>query len=185
MHDCRRTGLLSINWSGTLETQPPHFTCVNMTPSGYTITEQVAALHPDFSSEWASLANSSATNGWVIHMMQSGKIVLKTRVNQDYGHWVAIYDPGAQRPAGCSGCVGRIVAATPMGASASPQPRKFCTLHSISPTPETDWIYMGLSRQGTSQNSAAWGGPWRIQVKKPGCDLVTRRLQAIRLRYRV
>jgi hypothetical protein len=166
-------GLLSINWSGTLETQPPHFTCVNMTPSGYTITEQVAALHPDFSSEWASLANSSATNGWVIHMMQSGKIVLKTRVNQDYGHWVAIYDPGAQRPAGCSGCVGRIVAATPMGASASPQPRKFCTLHSISPTPETDWIYMGLSRQGTSQNSAAWGGPWRIQVKKPGCDLVT------------
>jgi hypothetical protein len=169
-------GTLSKNYTGGRQTQPPSLSCLSLTPTSFELTDQVKRFHPEFTTAWENIAKG--VGGWGIIMQQSGKIVFSLRHTQDAGAWIAVFDPNAPAASGCIGCIGRVVAASPMGATASPQPRKFCTLHSVSGTSEDSWIYLGSARQikegqGGTTDGFIWGGPWKIKVKKPGCDMAT------------
>jgi hypothetical protein len=163
-------GLMTRDWSFSRTTQPSFLTCTNMTPTGYTLTDQVRAMHPDFSPEWVALVNSVATRGWTFQMSQKGRLIFRAAVQQDLGAWVLVFDPTAAPPAGCSGCSGRVIAASSMGASAVPQERKFCGLHTVFNSPFPDWAYFAGARQHKAQNAQPWAGPWSIQIKRPGCN---------------
>jgi hypothetical protein len=169
--------------SGTLNTdvvgvdrdtgQSPKIAYTAITATGFSVDEQVAAFNPLYSTEFR--AEAGGPIGWGMHMGQNGKMILKAQDGQDRGTWVAVFDPRAPKPAGCATCEGAVIAAAGFGAvgAGGPQCNKFCTVHAMSPGEQADWIHIGASRLKTTQDSTYFYGPWRIQVKKPACDIPT------------
>jgi hypothetical protein len=170
-------GMLTTDWTGARLQQPPWLTaagCRVTTPAGFEVTDQVKALnHPGFTSSWETRVNVAGSANWNLDSNFSGnRLILRSYAAQDTGGWYAVYDPSATPPAGCSGCEGRIIAASGFGVGSVPQERKFCMIHSVNSVDNADWVGMGAARQSTLSDSytqTAFGGPYQITVKRPNC----------------
>lgn len=144
---------------------PSKYSCGNITPDPYSLNQQIIAFDPAFSANW----QARAFNWGVAAVTGGNKIALYSAVPQDIGQWIAVFDPDAAPPTGCSGCVGGVVASRPIGAATSPQYQKFCSNHGLNQLfgPASTWMGINPGRMNSNAGTTPWNGPWTISIS-PG-----------------
>jgi hypothetical protein len=174
-------GLLTTDFTLTLNDSATYFNatnCKDVTPTGtpsYRIDNQVQSLtvngvtHPHYSSYW----QTKNLGAWSLsHAGEDGRLFLYGFGGQATGKWMAVFDPNAAAPAGCSGCEGAIIALTATGVSQGPGGEQAggdlsqgCKWNTFASVADPDWIGIGCSRQETysyQYTDVLWGGPYSV-----------------------